>query len=322
MSGPVAGMEAWLGARPLVLTEAAVVERLRRATGPPRLHPGLLHAPFVHDDRGREALGALYDEYLDVAEGARLPMLLFTPSWRANRERVRDGGASATINEDGASFVAGVLGRRAWAADEARLGGLLGCRGDCYRPAESLRPDDARSFHAWQAERLAAGGVDFLMAATLPAVPEAIGMARALADTGLPVVVSFVVDRHGRVLDGTPLAEACDRVDDAIPRAPLGYLINCAHPSFVDPVVRDGRRPDRWIGLQANASSLDHDRLDASPELHADDLDDWSARMAALHRDHGLRILGGCCGTGREHLEAIVRRLPRDSGRADDPAVR
>ena len=40
-----------------------------------------------------------------------------------------------------------------------------------------------------------------------------------------------------------------------------------------------------------------------------DDVDAWAARMVALHRDHGLRILGGCCGTGRAHLEGIVRRL-------------
>jgi S-methylmethionine-dependent homocysteine/selenocysteine methylase len=273
-----------------------------------------VHAAFVHDVDGRQALRALYDEYLDVAEHARLPVLLFTPSWRANRERVLESGAGATINEDGATFVADVLDRRPWAVDQARVGGLLGCRGDCYLPAEGLAADAARSFHAWQAERLAAGGVDFLMAATMPAVPEAIGMARALADTGLPYLVSFVVDRRGRVLDGTPLAEACGRVDDACTRAPLGYLVNCAHPSFVDLVIGGEPSPARWIGMQANASSLDHDRLDEAADLHADDVDDWATRMVALHRDHGLRILGGCCGTGREHLEGVVRRLSRGPG--------
>ena len=298
----------------MVLTEAAIVERLRRAAGPPRLHPRLLHAGFVHTDDGRAALRALYDDYLDVAARAHLPVLLFTPSWRANRERVLESDAPPTINEDGARFVTSVFDDRSWASGEVRLGGLLGCRGDCYRPEQGLAPDDARSFHAWQADRLAVGGVDFLMAATLPAVPEAIGMAHALADTGLPFAISFVVDRRGRVLDGTPLAEACDRVDDACLRRPFGFLVNCAHPSFLDPVVREGPRPERWIGLQANASSLDHDRLDAAADLHADDVDDWATRMASLHRDHGLRILGGCCGTGREHLEGIVRRLSRDVG--------
>lgn len=314
MSAARPPMETWLRDRSVVLTEAAIVERLRRAPGPPRLDPRLLHAAFVHADDGRAALRTLYDEYLDVAERARLPVLLFTPSWRANRERVRESAARASINEDGATFLDEIRRARPRFDREIRIGGLLGCRGDCYRPAEGLTPEDARSFHAWQADRLAAGGVDFLMAATLPAVPEATGMAQALADTGLPYVVSFVVDRRGRVLDGTTLAEACDRVDDASTKAPLGYLVNCAHPSFVAPIVREGVHPERWIGLQGNASSLDHDRLDAADQLHADDVDDWAARMAALHRDHGLRILGGCCGTGRAHLEGIVRRLRRDAG--------
>lgn len=72
-------MNGWLQSRAVVLTEAAIVERLRRAPGPPRLHPRLAHAAFVHDPAGREALRALYDEYLEIAERARLPMLLFTP---------------------------------------------------------------------------------------------------------------------------------------------------------------------------------------------------------------------------------------------------
>lgn len=33
---------------------------------------------------------------------------------------------------------------------------------------------------------------------------------------------------------------------------------------------------------------------------------DWGDEMLALNRRHGVKILGGCCGTGEEHLHYIV----------------
>jgi methionine synthase I (cobalamin-dependent) len=40
-----------------------------------------------------------------------------------------------------------------------------------------------------------------------------------------------------------------------------------------------------------------------------DDIDDWTIRMATLHRQWGLKILGGCCGTGLEHLQRLVAEI-------------
>jgi phosphoglycerate dehydrogenase-like enzyme len=59
--------------------------------------------------------------------------------------------------------------------------------------------------HYWQAGKLADTGVDFLLAATLPAFSEATGLALALAATAKPYVLSFVVRPEGTMLDGTPL---------------------------------------------------------------------------------------------------------------------
>jgi homocysteine S-methyltransferase len=61
--------------------------------------------------------------------------------------------------------------------------------------------------HYWQAEKLADTGVDFLLAATLPAFSEATGLALALAATAKPYVLSFVVRPERTMLDGTPLKD-------------------------------------------------------------------------------------------------------------------
>ena len=59
-----------------------------------------------------------------------------------------------------------------------------------------------------QVHQLADAGVDFLLAATLPAVDEACGIALAMQTTGLPYIISFVINRRGRILDGLSLEQA------------------------------------------------------------------------------------------------------------------
>jgi S-methylmethionine-dependent homocysteine/selenocysteine methylase len=194
------------------------------------------------------------------------------------------------------------------------VGGLVGCRNDCYRPEEGLSTEDATAFHAWQVNRLAAAGADFLMAATLPAVPEAAGMARAMESTGLPYIISFVIDRRGVILDGTSLETAIGTVDAACQRPPLGFMINCAYPSFLNTADQPDAVMRRLVGYQANASSRDHAELDGSDGLQMDALEDWGERMIGLNRNYGVKILGGCCGTGLGHLRYITGHI----GRADE----
>jgi len=295
----------------LILAEAAVIEPLRRS-GEVDLHPQLANALLIYDERGRNALSELYGRYISVARGADVPIITGAPIWRANRERLAASRIEADVNGDAVRFMK-VL-RNEWGewAGNIYICGLMGCRNDCYKPEEGLSMGEAESFHGWQIDRLAGAGVDALMAATLPAVEEAAGIARAMSDTDVPYIISFVIDRTGRVLDGTGLEEAFETIDSLTGRPPLGYMINCSHPSFLrlheqpEPVV------SRLIGCQANASPLDHSELEGAPVLHTGDVSAWGDLMIALNRMYGVKILGGCCGTGIEHLEYIVGHIHGD----------
>jgi homocysteine S-methyltransferase len=79
-------------------------------------------------------------------------------------------------------------------------GGLLGCKNDCCKPDEGLLKSKATAFHNWQITRLAQAGVDFLLAATLPALPEATGIALAMGETDIPFIISFVINKEGTIL--------------------------------------------------------------------------------------------------------------------------
>lgn len=150
--------------------------------------------------------------------------------------------------------------------------------------------------------------MDFLIAETLPATPEAVGIARCMAATGVPYVISFVINREGCVLDGTPLWEAMCIIDESVADRPLGFMVNCAHPSFLCAARQAPEVFTRLIGYQANSSSLDHADLDGASRCHVDDVTEWAKQMLALNRTYGVKILGGCCGTGDDHLRHLAGR--------------
>jgi homocysteine S-methyltransferase len=295
-----------------ILAEAAVIESLRRS-GAAALHPRLENALLIYDDVGRTALTGVYRDYVSIAQPAKVPILICTPTWRANPERISAAGITRDVNGDAVAFLKQL--RNKWMDQPSSLfiGGLVGCKNDCYKPREGLSTDAAEAFHQVQVRQLANAGVDFLLAATLPAVDEACGIARAMQTTRLPYVISFVINRRGRILDGCSLEQAFKKIDTLCNRPSLGYMINCAYPSFLRAHEQPRQVLARLIGFQANASSHDHAHLDGSERLQADAIDDWGDRMILLNRRHGIKILGGCCGTGPAHLNYLVHRYRESS---------
>jgi S-methylmethionine-dependent homocysteine/selenocysteine methylase len=298
-------MRRLLDTHDLVLMEAAVVERLRRG-GRVELHPTLAHAPLIYDHAGRRALEEIYRSYIAVARTANLPLLLCTPTWRANHERLHVSAIRRDVNNDAVGFLRSLQEAAAASGPAMRIGGLIGCRNDCYRPEEGLAADEAEEFHAWQVRRLAGAGVDFLIAETLPNVHEATGIARAMAGTGVPYIISFAIDREGRLLDQTPLPQAVSLLDAVDPAPAIGYMVNCSHPSFLNAPRQPPDLFSRLVGYKGNASSLDQTELDGQNEIQVDDVATWGDEMLRLNRRYGVKVLGGCCGTGVEHLRYIV----------------
>lgn len=291
-----------------VLTEAAVLERLRRSHEV-ELHELLLNAPLIYDDPGQEELASIYREYIEIAQESSLPFLMFTPTWRANKARLFKVPGFESINADAVRFMQLLRNECAQEGAPILIGGLMGCRNDCYKPQESLDVDEARAFHAWQAIELAKAGVDCLMASAIPSVDEALGMALAMECTEVPFIIGFVINRNGCVLDGTRLDEAVARIDRETAHGPLGYAVNCAYPTFLRVADQSPALYERLILYQGNGSSLDHDQLDGADEVITEPVSDWSEAMMTLNRQCGVKILGGCCGTDGEHLRQLVHDL-------------
>jgi S-methylmethionine-dependent homocysteine/selenocysteine methylase len=295
---------------PFVLSEAAICERLRRDDSI-TLHPTLFNTPLIYEPHGAEVLAGVYHNYINIARDHAVPIVIAAPTWRLDPARVADAGVPQTINRDAVEFIQKVKEDSAY--EPVFVTGLLASKNDCYDPKAALSASEAEEFHAAQAHELADAGVDLLTAQTIPAVGEAEGMARAMIATELPAVIGFCINRHGQVLDGTPLDEAINLLDERLDKrlggAPLGYAVNCSHPSFVPAERMNPHALVRLLEIAANASSIDHGELEQLDHTVGDDIDQWAGAMVRLHRDHGVKILGGCCGTSDEHLRAICERL-------------
>jgi homocysteine S-methyltransferase len=207
---------------PCILSEGAVIERLRR-NEQLELDPFLVNSAFIYGDATRTALENICRQYLDIGRQFNFPIIISTPTWRANRERIDSAGYTGNdVNADNFLFLNTLRQSYGEYAANILICGLMSCYGDAYEPAEALSISEARDFHTWQAERLADAGVDFLLAATLPACSEAIGLAQALAATGKPYMISFVVRPEGTLLDGTPLKDAIETIDESASPRPNG----------------------------------------------------------------------------------------------------
>jgi S-methylmethionine-dependent homocysteine/selenocysteine methylase len=193
------------------------------------------------------------------------------------------------------------------------VAGCVGPRADAYAPAFRMTSDEAAAYHGAQLATFAATPVDLVVASTLGYVEEALGVASAAASLPMPLVLSFTVETDGRLPSGQRVGEAIEQVDAATGGGVAYYMINCAHPSH----VARGLEPDApWLhrlrGLRANASAKSHAELDAATSVDEGDADELAAGFAALRATWPtLRVVGGCCGTDRRHVERIVRAWAR-----------
>ncbi|HNT77305.1 MAG TPA: homocysteine S-methyltransferase family protein [Anaerolineae bacterium] len=309
---------------PFILAEGAIIERLRRDPAM-TIDPHIANGGLIYSEAGRTALRRIYTQYLDIGKAYNLPMITLTPTWRATPERLhRAGFADAVaINGDGARFLAETRISYGSYAGQVFIGGLMGCRGDAYNPTEALRDDEATEFHRLQARALAAAGVDFLMGSTLPAFSEALGMARAMAETGAPYLLSFVLRPTGTLLDGTPLHAAIARIDAAVSPHPCAYMANCVHPRVYAAALNRAQAQDapigeRLIGLQANTSAKSPEELDGLESLDSEAPAPFAAAMLDVRRQFGAKILGGCCGSDERHIEAIAAMIAAERSTKHD----
>ncbi len=182
--------------------------------------------------------------------------------------------------------------------------------------ARNVRYDDLFKSYYEAAEGLIAGGADFIMVETVfdtlnaKAAIFAVQAAQEAAATDLPLMVSgTITDASGRTLSGQTPAAFWTSVAHA---KPLIVGLNCAlGPDALRPHVEElAKVASTFTSVHPNAGlPNEFGGYDETPEEMASVIGDFI--------DRGLvNMVGGCCGTTPDHIQALRERADRASPRS------
>ncbi|TDX30063.1 betaine--homocysteine S-methyltransferase [Rhodovulum visakhapatnamense] len=233
--------------------------------------------------------------------------IFLTNSFGGNASRLRLHEAQDRVHE--LNRLAGALAREV--ADAAGrpvvVAGSVGPTGEIMEPMGPLSYTRAVEIFHEQAEGLKEGGVDLLWVETISAPDEYRAAAEASKLAGMPWCGTMSFDTAGRTMMGMTSAGLAELVEK-LPHKPLAFGANCGvgASDLLRTVLGFAAAGTEWpIIAKGNAGIpkyVDgHIHYDGTPELMAD--------YAVLARDCGATIIGGCCGTTPEHLQAMRAAL-------------
>lgn len=213
------------------------------------------------------------------------------------------GVSARDINE------AGVRLAREAAGDNGCVLGDMSSTGQLLEPYGTYTESQFEDAFREQAHALAQSGVDALIVETMFDLREALCALRACkAACGLPVIVSiaFKTDAHGgRTMMGDTAEQCARQLADAGADV-IGANCGDLDPLQMSRVVALLRAvTDLPIVAQPNAGRPqlvgEQTIFDMAPEPFAEGIAECVRA--------GARIVGGCCGTTPEHMQAVRRRL-------------
>jgi homocysteine S-methyltransferase len=264
---------------------------------------------------GQAALRRYFQTYVDLARRLGLGLVLESPTWRASPAWAEALGFPLGrldwIQQEAIRMMGEFRDQLDLAGLPSMISGDIGPRGDGYVASDLMTADQAEAYHRQQVEAFADTEADAVSALTINYVEEAVGIARAAREAGMPVVLSFTVETDGRLPTGTTLQHAIESTDDLTDGYPSYYMSNCAHPSHVlAGLGGSGAWRGRVRGLRANASARSHAELNESTELDSGDLVAFGGLHADLRRAFpSLCVVGGCCGSDERHVESACRAV-------------
>jgi len=260
---------------------------------------------LLKGEKGIAALHRYFGAYAGIAARWHAGLILESPTWRTSADwGERLGYSRRELIEANRGAIRLLEGFR---KTGTVISGCVGPRGDGYQPTHVMSAEQARDYHREQIETFAGTAADMVSAITMNYAEEAIGIAQAAKDAGMPAAISFTVETDGRLPTGQPLGEAIEQVDAETRSYPSYYMLNCAHPQHFEKVLR-GPWTARIRGLRANASRKSHAELNESAELDIGNPAELGGQYAEL-RQHllpRLNVMGGCCGTDHRHVESIA----------------
>ena len=280
------------------------------------LDPEMSIFQMMNSKQDRFALAKFYRNDIEAVKPFNVPIILTAPTFRASAEHFKrlempdDEEYGYAVNQACIKYVKTIQHEYPDYLDNIFITAPIGPKFAGFTPDGSHDLSAEIAYQETQIKAVADIGVDLITIAAMPGEVECMGAAIAAGQTDCEYIVGFVIDKDGNLLDGTPMSRMIGEIDRMTKRKPLGYRIDCTHPSVAAEALKL-EKPEflRIIGIKANGSCkapkelLELDSPDCdSPEAFADGL-------VKLGKPRGFKIYGGCCGTDSSHLEELVKRL-------------
>ena len=188
--------------------------------------------------------------------------------------------------------------------------GSVGPTGEFLEPLGPVSETEMYDAFAEQIKALEAGGADAVVVETMTAIEEAALAVRAAREnTGLAVMATMVFDKGPRgfftMMGVTPEA-AVHSMEEAGAHV-VGSNCGNGIDNMVDIARRMRAETDGYLLIHSNAGipAMRNGQIvyPESPEYMAE-------RFREL-ADLGVNIIGGCCGTGPDHIRALAAAVGR-----------
>ncbi len=237
---------------------------------------------------------------------------IITNTFGANKYALARHGLAeeaTRINKAGAELARQVAG------EEKYVLGDIGPSGDFLEPLGALNPDELNDAFKAQTEALLAGGVDGFIIETMTAPDEtviAIEAAKSIAGNQ-PVLVSMSFDKAGggfKTMMGIDVEDAVSRIVQLNVDA-IGF--NCGTLSL-DQYVALSKEFVTAVRALSDDVAICAEPNAGKPELIDDKAvykvspEDFASMTEKIH-SAGISIIGGCCGTGPAHIEAMAKKI-------------
>ncbi|WP_170324825.1 betaine--homocysteine S-methyltransferase [Ruegeria arenilitoris] len=281
------------------------------ATGTNLFNMGLQSgdAPELWNVDAPDKIRALYQGSVDAGSD-----LFLTNTFGGTSARLKLHDAQNRVGE--LNRIGAELGREV--ADKAGrpvvVAGSVGPTGEIMEPVGSLSHAAAVEMFHEQADALKAGGADVLWLETISAPEEFRAAAEAFALADMPWCGTMSFDTAGRTMMGVTSADLAQLVE-TLPNPPIAFGANCG--TGASDILRTvlgfaAQGTERPVISKGNAGIPKY----VDGHIHYDGTPDLMGDYAAMARDAGATIIGGCCGTMPDHLRKMREALdtrPRGS---------
>jgi len=238
-----------------------------------------------------EILRAVHSDYAEAGAD-----IVLTCTFGGTRAKLKTSDIVRDLNHRLADTAIDAVGGRALVAAS------IGPTGELIHPSGTMTWKEAYHFFNTQTEALADTGIDIFFLETFSDPRELKAAALAVRDNVPDAFISaqMTFTSGSLSLSGTS-PTALVVLANQLPVDAVGA--NCGNgPAELLPIIQEMVRfSNRWVAVEPNAGLPVNGVYEMSPERFAGSIEDFARSGAA--------IIGGCCGSGPEHVREYVSLL-------------